>query len=61
MALTKYALEISRVSEEAMLWRGWAEFRNGNSGTALNYFRDALKIRPDYGDALYAIEYVSAN
>jgi len=61
MALTKYALEITRVSEEAMLWRGWAEYRNGNKGTALNYFRDALKIRPDYGDAIYAIDYVNAN
>ena len=61
MALTKYALEITRVSEEAMLWRGWAEYRNGNKGTALNYFRDALKIQPGYTDALYAIDYVNAN
>ena len=61
MTLTKYALEITRTSEEAMLWRGWAEYRRGNSETALNYFRDALRIRPDYVDAISAIDYVSSN
>jgi hypothetical protein len=61
MALTKYALEITRTSEEAMLWRGWAEYRNGNKDIALNYFRDALRIRPDYVDATYAIDFVKLN
>jgi len=61
MALTKYALEITRTSEEAMLWRGWGEYRMGNSSTALNYFRDALRIRPDYIDAQYAIDFVTEN
>ncbi len=61
MTLTKYALEITRTSEEAMLWRGWAEYRRGNSETALNYFRDALRIRPDYVDAIYAIDFVNSN
>ena len=61
MALTKYALEITRTSEEAMLWRGWAEYRRGNSDTALNYFRDALRIRPDYKDAIWAIGFVNSN
>jgi hypothetical protein len=61
MALTKYALEITRTSEEAMLWRGWAEYRRGKSEIALNYFRDALRIRPDYVDAIYAIDFVNSN
>jgi len=61
MTLTKYALEISRTSEEAMLWRGWAFYQNGDEDTALKYFRDALKIREDYEDALWAIDYISAN
>lgn len=61
MTLTKYALEITRTSEEGMLWRGWAEYRRGHSDTALNYFRDALRIRPDYVDALYAIDFVNSN
>ena len=61
MTLTRYALEISRTSEEAMLWRGWAFYQNGDEETALKYFRDALKIREDYEDALWAIDYMSAN
>lgn len=61
LTLTKYALDISRTSEEAMLWRGWAFYQNGDKSTALNYFRDALKIREDYEDALWAIDYVNAN
>ena len=61
LALTKFAIGITRTSEEAMLWRGWAEYRNGKSELALNYFRDALRIRPDYMDAIYAIDFVSSN
>ena len=61
LTLTKYALRITRTSEEAMLWRGWAEYRNGKSELALNYFRDALRIRPDYVDAIYAIDFVTSN
>ena len=61
MALTKYALEITRTSEEAMLWRGYAEYRKGNSAIAINYFREALLIRPDYADAIYAINFVNEN
>ena len=61
MALTKYALEITRTSEEAMLWRGWGFYRQGNNADALNLFRAALKIHPEYQDAFYAIDYVSNN
>ena len=61
MALTKYALEITRVSEEAMLWRGWGFYRLGDKSAALSMFRAALKVRPDYEDALYAIDFVNAN
>jgi tetratricopeptide (TPR) repeat protein len=61
MSLTKYALEITRTSEEAMLWRGWGFFREGKREDAVNLFRAALKIRPDYEDALYAIDYVTNN
>ena len=61
MALTKYALEITRTSEEAMLWRGWGFYRQGNDADALNLFRAALKIHPEYQDAFYAIDYVTNN
>lgn len=61
LALTKTALVITRTSEEAMLWRGWAFFRQGDDSTALKYFRDALKINPNYVDAQSAIEYLQTN
>lgn len=61
LTLTKYALEISRTSEEAMLWRGWAFYRQGDNGTALKYFRDALRIHPDYEEAKLAIQTVQNN
>jgi tetratricopeptide (TPR) repeat protein len=61
MALTKFALEITRTSEEAMLWRGWGFYRQGSKEDAINLFRAALKIRPDYEDALYAIDFVTNN
>lgn len=61
LALTKYALSITRVSEEAMLWRGWAFYRTGDKTAALTYFRNALDIHPGYGDAQYAIDYVNTH
>ena len=61
MELTKYALGITRVSEEAMLYRGWAFYRTGDKTTALTYFRNALDMHPGYKDALYAIDYVTNN
>ena len=61
LALTRYALQITRTSEEAMLWRGWALYRQGDKTNALQSFRNALKIRSDYGDALYALDYVTNN
>ena len=61
MALTEYALFITRTSEEAMLWRGWGLYRQGESQDAINLFRAALKIHPEYQDAFYAIDYVTNN
>ena len=61
MTLTKYALSITRVSEEAMLWRGWAFYRTGDKTSALTYFRNALDMHPGYADALSAIDYVTNN
>ena len=61
LTLTKYALGITRVSEEGMLWRGWAFYRKGDKSAALTYFRNSMDIHPGYEDALHAIEYVNSN
>jgi hypothetical protein len=59
LTLTKYALDITRVSEEGMLWRGWALYRTGDKSAALTYFRNALEMHPGYLDALHAIDQVT--
>ena len=61
MVLTKFALLKTRTSEEAMLWRGWGLVRMGDESAALSYFNDALRIRPDYDDAITAIDYLNSN
>jgi len=45
-------------SEEARLWRGWARYRLGDLGGALEDFRAALEVNPNYLDAQYALDYV---
>ena len=45
-------------SEEARLWRGWARYRLGELGGALDDFQAALEINPNYLDARYALDYV---
>jgi hypothetical protein len=46
-------------AEESHLWRGWAEYRLGESGKAIADFRDALAINPNYQDAQYALKFVT--
>ena len=59
-AIIKYALTITRNSEEAFLWRGWMKYRQGDKLGAIEDFRRALAERPDYPDALYALDYLGS-
>ncbi len=61
LALTKYALNITENSEEALLWRGWALYRSGDREGALKAINDALAYHPGYSDAQYALDYISNN
>lgn len=61
LAMTEYALSVTPNSEEALLWRGWAQYRAGDRNDALANFQKALDARPDYGDAQYAYSYVVQN
>jgi tetratricopeptide (TPR) repeat protein len=45
-------------AEESLLWRGWARYRLGRAGEALQDFQAALAVNPNYLDAQYAVDYV---
>jgi hypothetical protein len=47
-------------AEESLLWRGWARYRLGDTGGAVDDFRAALKVNPNYLDAQYALDYIGA-
>lgn len=57
-AVTDYALKITRNSEEAHLWHGWAQYRNGDVQAAVDDFNAALEARAGYPDAEYALDFV---
>jgi tetratricopeptide (TPR) repeat protein len=59
LTLTKYALERTPNSEEALLWNGWGFYRQGNLNTAVADFQAALEANPLYQDARYALDYVT--
>lgn len=61
LALTEYALKRTPNAEEAMLWRGWALYRQGEALQALQMFQDALVAHPGYSDAQYALDFVQSN
>jgi tetratricopeptide (TPR) repeat protein len=61
LELSKYALQVTPNSEDALLWNGWAQYRQGRKTEALALFRHALVAHPGYSDGLYAIDYVQKN
>lgn len=58
MAIVEYALKRTPNSEEALLWRGWAHYRQGKISEAVADFRAALEQNPTYVDAQYALNFV---
>ena len=61
MAMTDYALKRTPNSEEALLWKGWGMYRQGKKNEALELFAQALEVRPNYPDAIYALEFARNN
>jgi len=61
MAIVEYALKRTPNSEEALLWRGWAHYRQGKIQEAVADFRAALEQNPTYLDAQYALNFVLNN
>ncbi len=61
IALTEYALKVTPNAEEALLWHGWAMYRQGDISQAIADFEQALVENPNYQDAQYALDFVRAN
>ncbi|MBN1536708.1 MAG: tetratricopeptide repeat protein [Anaerolineales bacterium] len=58
LALTEYALKRTPTSEEALLWHGWALYRQGEIAEAVAEFQRALVENPNYLDAQNALRFV---
>lgn len=60
LALSEYALQRTPNAEEALLWRGWALFRQGDVNGAAASFQKALVENPTYQDARYALDFLAS-
>lgn len=58
--LVDYALRITNVSEEAMIWKGWAYFKQGDNAGAIEMFRLAYETNPKSNEALLALNFMGA-
>jgi tetratricopeptide (TPR) repeat protein len=56
--LAEATLQRTAKAEESLLWRGWARYRAGDINGAVEDFRAALKVNPNYIDAQYALEFL---
>ncbi|MBE0698928.1 MAG: C39 family peptidase, partial [Anaerolineaceae bacterium] len=61
LLLTDYALKRTPNSEEAMLWRAWGMYRQGDKTEAEKLFLRALNAKPGYTDAQYGLDFVRNN
>jgi len=61
IALTEYALQRTPNAEEALLWHGWAMYREGKTNEASADFWQALQENPNYEDARYALDFIKEN
>jgi tetratricopeptide (TPR) repeat protein len=58
--LADYTLFRTNKAEESHLWRGWARYRLGDHFGAIEDFRAALGVNPNYLDAQYALSFIGA-
>lgn len=60
MQLVDYALRITDNSEEALIWKGWGLYRQGDSAGAIEQFRLAHQQNPKSIYAQQALEFLGA-
>ena len=58
LELVDYALRITDVSEEAMLWKGWAYYKKGDTAGAIEMFRLAHETNPKSNEAWLALNFM---
>jgi tetratricopeptide (TPR) repeat protein len=58
--LAETTLQRTAKAEESLLWRGWGRYRLGDTNGAIEDFRAALKVNPNYLDAQYALDFLGA-
>jgi tetratricopeptide (TPR) repeat protein len=56
--LVDYALRITDVSEEVIIWKGWAYYRQGDSNGAIEQFRLAYETNPKSVYAQQALDFM---
>ncbi len=61
ITLTEATLNRTPKAEEARLWHGWASFQMGDVLTAIEDFRAALQVNPNYLDAQYGLDFLGAS
>ena len=59
--LVDYALRITDVSEEALIWKGWSFFRQGDDSAAIEQFLIALEANPKSVYVHQALDFMEAN
>ncbi len=60
LALVDYALQRTPNSEEALLWKGWGLYRQGDTAGAIGQFNKAYEANPLSQDVIYALTYLEA-
>ncbi|HRQ25129.1 MAG TPA: tetratricopeptide repeat protein, partial [Anaerolineales bacterium] len=48
LALTKYAISVTDMSEEAWLWHGYGLYRTGDNAGARKAWEKAISINPNF-------------
>lgn len=59
--LVDYALRITNVSEEALIWKGWAFYRQGDTNAAIEQFRLAYETNPKSVYVQQALDFFGAS
>jgi TolA-binding protein len=61
MQLVDYGLQITPESEEILIWKGWALYRNGDNNGAIEQFLRARDANPKSAYAQQALDFMGVS